>query len=275
MRSDPHAIEVLRPRSLREALTLLQTEGALTPLAGGTDLLVTLNAGTLPDRRFVDLWRIDALRGITVEKPRRRPVVLTFGALTTFTDCIRSKDVHRHLPILAAAAREVGGPQIQNRGTIAGNVGNASPAADVVPVLAAAETTVVLRSRDGERDVPLEEFFTGYRKTARRPDELIVAFRVAVPPGRQHFRKVGTRAAQAISKVVMASIGHRVAFGSVGPTVMRARSVEAFLDGGGRDPREARRCLGDDIRPIDDLRSTAAYRMRVAGNLLGEILPER
>jgi xanthine dehydrogenase small subunit len=197
---------------------------------------------------------------------------LTLGALTTFTECRRSAAVGKHLPALAAAAGEVGGVQIQNRGTLAGNIGNASPAADSLPVLAAAQTTLVLASSDGEREVPLEAYFTGYRKSVRRADEIITSIRVAVPPGRQHFRKVGTRAAQAISKVVMAAIGHRVAFGSVAPTVVRARAVEAFLDGGGRDPAEARRLLTADLHPIDDVRSTAAYRMRVAGNLLVDAL---
>jgi CO/xanthine dehydrogenase FAD-binding subunit len=276
MRGSPGALEVLRPRTLKEALAMLRDasdEGRpLTPLAGGTDLLVLLNAGALRERRFLDLWPLDALRGITVATGRGRRATLTVGALATFTDCIRARAVNKHLPILAAAAAEVGGAQIQNRGTVAGNIGNGSPAADSLPVLAAADTTLVLASRDGEREVPLADFYTGYRRTVRRPDEIIARIRVAVPGGRQYFRKVGTRAAQAISKVVVAAIGTRVAFGSVAPTVVRARAVEAYLEAGGRDLAEARRRLADDIHPIDDVRSTAAYRMRVAGNLLAEAL---
>ncbi len=276
MRTTVDELEVLRPRKLREALRMLRDAAdagrPLTPLAGGTDLLVLMNAGTLRERRFIDLWGLDELRGIRRATVGKRPL-LSFGALTTFTDCIRSREVAKHLPILAAAAREVGGAQIQNRGTLAGNVGNGSPAADAVPVLAAAETEVVLASVDGERAVPLDGYYTGYRASVRRPDELIVALRARVPAGKQHFRKVGTRAAQAISKVVIAAIGARAAFGSVAPTVVRARAVEAYWSDGGRDLDEAQRLLARDIHPIDDIRSTAAYRLRVAQNLLAAIAP--
>jgi xanthine dehydrogenase small subunit len=263
--------EVLRPKDLKQAVALMAEAAAagrpLTPLAGGTDLLVVMNAGQLRERRFLDLWPLSQLRGIKTEKG-----AIAIGALATFTDCIRSKEVQTRLPILAEAAREVGGAQIQNRGTIAGNVGNASPAADSLPVLAACDTTVVLTGAAGERAVPLDAYYTGYRASVRRPDELITKILVGVPPGKQLFRKVGTRAAQAISKVAMAAIGHRIAFGSVAPTVVRARCVERYLDGGGRDLAEAKRLLADDIHPIDDLRSTAEYRLRVAQNLLALVL---
>jgi CO/xanthine dehydrogenase FAD-binding subunit len=263
-------IEVLRPRSLKDALTMLRDEGPLVPLAGGTDLFVTLNAGTLRERRFLDLWTLDALRGI--DKDRKW---LHLGALTTYTDCIRSKKLKHALPILQDAAREIGGVQIQNRGTLAGNIGNGSPAADCVPVLMAADALVVLQSRaDGKREVPLADYYTGYRASVRRADELIVGVRFKIPrkKERQIFRKVGTRAAQAISKVVMAAIGGRVAFGSVAPVVLRARKLESYLAGGGSDLAEATRHLLDEIRPIDDVRSTADYRRRVAANLLPSLL---
>ena len=274
MRPTTDGIEVLRPRRLKDALALLADAAErgqpLTPLAGGTDLFVVLNAGAALQQRYLDLWALDDLRGIATDGK-----TLVFGALATYTDCIRSKHVHKRLPILAAAAREIGGVQIQNRGTLAGNVGNGSPAGDSLPVLAAAETTIVLRSKSGEREVPFDGYYTGYRASVRRPDELITEIRVRVPQGEQRFRKVGTRAAQAISKVVMAAIGNRVAFGSVAPTVVRARAVEAYLDGGGRDPGEAERLLFSEIRPIDDIRSTADYRHRVAANLLGTLLAAR
>ena len=259
-------MSVLRPRTLKDALTMLRDESPLTPLAGGTDLFVTLNAGVNKDRRFLDLWELDELRGISKDGKWLR-----FGALTTYTDCIRSKKVKHALPILQQAAREVGGVQIQNRGTLAGNIGNASPAGDSLPVLMAAEAMVVLRSREqGEREVALSDYFTGYRASVRRPDELITAIRVKVPRkrDRQLFRKVGTRAAQAISKVVMAVVGDRVAFGSVAPVVMRARKLEAYLSEGGNDVAEAQRLVLDEIRPIDDIRSTAEYRRRVTANLV-------
>ena len=259
-------LEVLRPRSLKDALTMLRDEGPLTPMAGGTDLFVTLNAGTLRERRFLDLWHLDALRGI--EKDGKW---LHLGALTTYTECIRSKKIKHALPILQDASREVGGVQIQNRGTLAGNIGNGSPAGDSLPVLMAADARVLLHSKsDGKREVALADYYTGYRASVRRADELIVGVRFKIPrkKERQIFRKVGTRAAQAISKIVMAAVGDRVAFGSVAPVVMRARKLESYLAGGGRDAAEAGRLLLEEIRPIDDVRSTAEYRRRVAANLL-------
>jgi CO/xanthine dehydrogenase FAD-binding subunit len=263
---------LLRPRSLRDALAMLRDEGSLTPMAGCTDLYVALNFGTLTATRFVDLWPLDGLRRIEA-----RGGLLAIGALATYTDIIRSPLVRARLPMLAAASREVGGVQIQNRGTIGGNVANASPAGDTLPVLAAADATVVLQSAGGVRRVPFTAFYTGYRQSVRRPDELIVAFEVPRLRGRQWFRKVGTRAAQAISKVVVAGlVGDevRVALGSVAPTVVRASRTEAAL-ARGVSIEEAQRTLMDEIVPIDDLRSTAEYRRRVAANLLGRMLAAR
>jgi CO/xanthine dehydrogenase FAD-binding subunit len=263
-------IEVLRPRHLKDALMMLRAAAdearPLVPLAGGTDLFVTLNAGQKPAARYLDLWRIDKLRGIVADGKRR----LSFGGLATYSDCIGSKAVQKRLPILVEAARQVGGVQIQNRGTLAGNIENGSPAADGVPVLMAAGAAVVLRSLDGERRVPLAEYYTGYRRTVRRADELIVAIEVDVPVGAQRFDKVGTRAAQAISKVVMAAIGHHVAFGSVAPVIVRAHKLEAYVAGGGRAVAEAQRLVAEDVTPIDDVRSTAEYRRRVVANLVAD-----
>ncbi len=262
---------LLEPRSLRDALRMLRDEGPLVPLAGCTDLYVSLNFGTLTDTRFVDLWRLDALRTIG-----RRGDTLSIGALATYTDLIRSPLVGKHLPMLAEAAREVGGVQIQNRGTIGGNVANASPAGDTLPVLAAADAEVVLQSAGGVRRVPFTSFYTGYRRTVMRPDELVVALDVAPPRGRQWFRKVGTRAAQAISKIVMAAVDGappRLAVGSVAPTVIRLPRTEAAL-AGGAPVAEAQRILAAEIAPIDDVRSTAEYRRRVAANLLARCLKE-
>jgi CO/xanthine dehydrogenase FAD-binding subunit len=255
----------MEPRTLREALRMLRDDGPLTPLAGATDLYVAVNFGTLNTTRFLNLWALDQLRRITL-----RNGALRIGALATYTSLIRSRLVRRHLPILASAAREVGGMQIQNRGTLGGNVANGSPAGDTLPVLAVAEAVVVLRSVDAERRVPFGDFYTGYRATVRRPDELIVAFEIPPIEGRQWFRKVGTRAAQAISKVVMAAVRGprpRIALGSVAPTVVRLSGVERALSDGA-DMDEAVRWLNEDISPIDDLRSTGAYRRDVAANLL-------
>jgi len=266
-------VDVLRPRHLKDALMMLRVaadEGRpLVPMAGGTDLFVTLNAGQKPAARYLDLWRLDKLRSVAADGRRG----LVFGGLATFTDCIESKAVQKRLPILVDAARQVGGVQIQNRGTLAGNIENGSPAADGVPVLMAADATIVLRSLDDERRVPLASYYTGYRKTVRRADELIVAIEIDVPDGPQWFHKVGTRAAQAISKVVMAAIGHRVALGSVAPVIVRAHKLEAYVAAGGRDLAEAKRLAGADVSPIDDVRSTAEYRRRVVENLVAAWLP--
>jgi CO/xanthine dehydrogenase FAD-binding subunit len=265
LRSTVSTLELLEPRSVREALRMLKRAPA-TPLAGATDLYVHLNAGTLEPRRFLNLWGLDELRRIELRRG-----LLSIGALATFTDLQRSALVRRRLPMLAAAAREVGGVQIQNRGTLGGNVANASPAGDALPVLAAAEAVVVLKSdAGGERRVPFNAFYTGYRESVLRPDELIVAFEIAPLAGRQWFRKVGTRFAQAISKVVLAAVRDarpRLALGAVGPTVMRAPRTEEAL-AAGASIEEARNVLEAEIEPIDDLRSSAAYRRRVAGNLL-------
>jgi CO/xanthine dehydrogenase FAD-binding subunit len=254
---------------------MLRDEGPLVPLAGCTDLYVSLNFGTLRPARFVNLWRLDDLRVI-----QPRGDVLSIGALATYTDIIRSPMIRRRLPMLVAAARDVGGVQIQNRGTIGGNVANASPAGDTLPVLAAVDAAVVLRSADGVRRVPFSAFYTGYRQSVMRAEELIAALEVPRVRGRQWFRKVGTRAAQAISKVVMAAVapvGHdqpRIAIGSVAPTVVRLPSTEAAL-AGGASIDEAQRVLLEEIAPIDDIRSTAQYRARVAANLLARFWNDR
>jgi xanthine dehydrogenase small subunit len=265
-------LTLLRPKTVRDALHMLRDDGPLVPLAGATDLYVALNFGTLTATRFVDLWPLDGLRRITV-----RGDTLSIGALATYTTLARSRLVNQRIPMLVAAAREIGGIQIQNRGTIGGNIANGSPAGDTLPVLAAVDAVVVARSAAEERRIPFTEFYTGYRTNVLGPDELIVAVEIPGVEGRQWFRKVGTRAAQAISKVVMAAVrgdpGPRVALGSVGPVVVRARAAEAALSsGGGIDA--AASDLASEIHPIDDVRSTADYRRRVAVNLLRQFWAE-
>ena len=263
---------LLRPRSLAQALQMLGEEPTLRPLAGCTDLYVGFQFGQAAAGRYLDLWGLDELRGIR----RERGGGLVIGALATWTELQRSALVRRHLPMLAEAAREVGGPQVQNRGTLGGNVANGSPAGDGLPVLAAAEATVVLRSARGERRLPFTSFYTGYRATRRRDDELIAAFEIGPLEGRQWFRKVGTRAAQAISKVVMAGLrapSPRLALGSVAPTVVRLPRTEAAL-AAGRPIEECQRLLQAEIAPIDDVRSSAAYRRHVAGALLARFWAE-
>ena len=256
---------LLEPRRLAEALTLLHDEAGVMPIAGCTDVYVTLNFGALKATRFLNLWRLDELRGIA-----HRDGMLRIGALTTYSELIHSTLVNRELPMLVAAAREVGGVQIQNRGTLGGNVANASPAGDTLPVLAAADALVELRSVRGSRTVPFAAFYAGYRKSVATSDELITAFHIRPVRGTQWFRKVGTRAAQAISKVVMAAVdgeSPRLALGSVAPVVVRLPRTEQAL-AEQRPIAEAQAILNDEIAPIDDVRSTAEYRRRVAANLL-------
>jgi CO/xanthine dehydrogenase FAD-binding subunit len=267
MRTALSPLALRQPRSLAHALRLLRDEGPLTPLAGCTDVFVGLNFGTVGDRRFVNLWPLDELRGI-----ERRAGVLRIGALTTYTDLIGSAIVGRHLPMLVAAAREIGAVQVQNRGTLGGNIANGSPAGDTLPVLAAAEALVELRSADWTRKVPFTAFYTGYRVSVRRPGELITAIEFPEIDGPQWFRKVGTRAAQSISKVVMAGVRAsrpRIALGSVAPTVIRVPRTEGAL-AAGATIGEAQAILQEEIHPIDDIRSTASYRRRVAANLLAQ-----
>jgi xanthine dehydrogenase small subunit len=264
VRTAVSSLDLRRASALDEALRMLSEE-ARTPIAGATDLYVALNFGTLAPRRFVDIWGLDELRGISV-----RDDALVLGGLTTYTAIIRSPLVAERLPMLIDAARQIGGPQIQNRGTIAGNIANGSPAADSVPVFAATDAIVVLKSSDHERRVPITQFYTAYRASVMRADELIVAIEVPRVQGRQWFRKVGTRAAQAISKVVVAGVRAptpRFALGSVAPTVVRAYATERAL-AGGASIEQAVLTLGREIAPIDDVRSSADYRNRVAERLL-------
>lgn len=264
MRIATSSLEVRRATSLDEALKILSDEPRM-PIAGATDVYVGLNFGTLKEKSYLDIWALDELRGISVNDD-----VLSIGALATYTSIIRSKDVTARVPMLVEASKLVGGPQIQNRGTIGGNVANASPAGDTLPVLAAVDAVVVLRSAGGERRVAFNEFYTGYRASRRKHTELIVAIEIPRVEGKQWFRKVGTRAAQAISKIVVGAVrGPKtaIAFGSVAATVVRVPKTEAAL-ASGASIDEAARILGQEIKPIDDVRSTADYRLRVAMNLL-------
>jgi CO/xanthine dehydrogenase FAD-binding subunit len=264
MRTAIAPLELRRPKTIHDALNMLGDDPELVPMAGCTDLYVSLNFGTLSGTKFLDLWPLERLKKITAKGD-----VLEIGALATYTDIIASRSVRKWLPILIDAARQIGGPQIQNRGTIGGNVANASPAGDSLPVLAVADATIVLRDAKEARRVKLTDFYTGYRKTVRRPDELILAIEIPKQTGRQWFRKVGTRAAQAISKVVMAAVRDdkpRVAIGSVAATVVRVPRTEAALARGSID--QAAAALAQEITPIDDVRSTAEYRRAVTVNLL-------
>jgi len=257
-------VTYLRPRDLKDAVQAYRTTPGCRLLAGGTDLMVMLHARTLrPEpRAVIDLWSLPELKGI-----RRVDDMLEIGAAESYTGIIRSALAQQHVPALVAAARTIGAAQIQNRGTLGGNLANASPAGDTLPVLLAYDAVVVT----DRRAIPVDRFFTGYRKTALQADELITAVRL--PLGRQVvFHKVGTRAAQAISKVVMAVCREpaRVAIGSVAEIPLRATRAEAALANG--DAAGAVAAVAEDIRPIDDVRSTAVYRRAVTQNVLAELL---
>lgn len=272
------------PRTLDEAYALL---GAAPhrPVAGGTDLLVQLTGELAPPPdRVVDLWRLDELRGIALEQG-----ALVLGALTTYTEIRRSAFCREHVPALVAAAQTIGAAQIQNRGTLGGNIANASPAGDTLPVLLATDAEIVVGSARGERRVPAREFWVGYRTTALAPDELVIAVRIPLAGGREvRFRKIGTRRAQAISKVVLALAWRehgraagwsdvRLALGSVAATPIRAATTEAVLEGSHPTPETADRAaetLAGELRPIDDVRSTADYRRAVAARVLHRLIRE-
>lgn len=257
-------LDMRTAKSVDDALMILKDEKR-TPIAGATDVYVALNFGTFTPRSFLDIWGLDELKTISVDGDK-----LVIGALASYTSIMRSSDVAERVPMLVEASGMVGGVQIQNRGTLGGNIANGSPAADGVPVLSAIDAIVVLRSVGAERRIPLNSFYTGYRSTVMRDDELIVAIEIPPVEGKQWFRKVGTRAAQAISKIVMAAVRSqhpRIALGSVAPTVVRAKMTEqALAEGASID--DASEILGREIAPIDDVRSTADYRRRVSMNLL-------
>jgi CO/xanthine dehydrogenase FAD-binding subunit len=276
--------ELRAPNDLHVVLALLaDAPGEWRPFAGGTDLMVLFESGKLPRGKYVSLWGLTELSGI-----KAAAGFVTLGALTTYTD-IRAHPVLRaEFPLLCRAAAETGGVATQNRGTIGGNIANASPAADSPPALLVYDAELELISTRGTRRVPYHLFHTGYKRMDLRPDEIIKS--IHLPRGRaswrQTYRKVGTRKAQAISKVCFAAAAHvdgelvrdiRIALGSVAPVVIRCTQAEAALRGNRCDAAAydaARRALAQDIAPIDDIRSTADYRMRVSGNLLIQFLSE-
>jgi len=273
---------VVSPATLGVAYALLVAQPH-TPIAGGTDLMVRITGelGPVPPR-ILDLSRLEELRGIAMEQD-----AVALGALTTYTEIRGSALCREHLPALVEASATIGAAQIQNRGTLGGNIANASPAGDSLPVLLAMDAEIVLGGEHGERSVPAADFWTAYRETALAPEELILRIRIPLVPGRVvRFRKVGTRRAQAISKVVAAVAWRdhgqtagwsdvRVALGSVAATPIRVRAVEALLEGSRPTPEtadEAAQALAEAIEPIDDVRSTADYRRTVAARVLHRIV---
>ena len=284
MRAYIPAYDLRVPGSLSEALALLAREpGVWQPFAGGTDLMVVLEAGKLSHKRFISLAKLDDLRGVEVTAAD-----VMVGALATYTEIQQHPVLQSEFPLLCSAARETGSVATQNRGTLGGNIVNASPAADSPPALLVYDAELELISERGARWIPYHGFHTSYKKMKLAPDELLRAIRLPrrFRSWRQYYRKVGTRRAQAISKVCFAGAALlengvirdiRIALGSVAPVVLRAVRTEDALREGGITPTVtavAMETLGREIAPIDDIRSTARYRLRVAQNLLGEFLSQ-
>ncbi len=282
MRSDPADYELVAPGTLGEVVALLAAQpGAWLPIAGGTDVMVQYAAGKLAARRLISLWNLSELREIVV-----RPGEILMGAGCTYTDLRRHPAVGSEFPLLVRAASWTGGIANQNRGTLGGNIANASPAADSLPALLAYDAELILVSVRGERRLPYGTFHTGYKKTRLDPDELI---RAICLPRRfadylSYTRKVGARRAQAISKVSVAALGRavsgvvedvRIAVGSVAPVPLRLAETEQLVKGKRIEApllALARRTAAAEIAPIDDIRSTAKYRATVACNLVEEFL---
>lgn len=270
------------PRDLAETLDRMAKEpGAWKPFAGGTDLMVLLEAGKLPHKKFLSIWDLAELGGIETSADH-----VTVGALTTYTEVRRNEDLAREFPLLCRAAAETGGLATQNRGTLGGNIANASPAADSPPVLLVYDAEIEIVSAGGGRWIPYQRFHSGYKQMDLQPTELIR--RIRLPRNKnawkQFFRKVGTRRAQAIAKVCFAAAARmdagrigdvRIVLGSVAPTVLRAVRAEEVLRGQRPDTailKSAQDALAKEIVPIDDLRSTSRYRRTVARNLLAEFM---
>jgi CO/xanthine dehydrogenase FAD-binding subunit len=258
---------------------LAREPGVWRPFAGGTDLMVLLEAGKLPHRKFLSIWKFAELRGIEVSSE-----FLSIGALSTYTEIQLNGILQHECPLLCRSASETGSIATQNRGTLGGNIANASPAADSPPALLVYDAEIELISAKGTRRMPYGDFHTGYKKMQMREDELISCVHLKRISNRrkEYYRKVGTRRAQAISKICFAASANvergriieiRIALGSVAPTVLRAAETEKILNGEKLSSallKTAQETLGREISPIDDMRSTAIYRRRVAQNLLGE-----
>lgn len=282
MRSYLPDYELFGPLELEQALQILAAGDGWQPIAGGTDLMVLLNAGKLPFRRLMSVQRLDELKQI-----RASPTNVIIGAAVTYSQIRQHAILQSEFPLLCQAASWTGGIANQNQGTIGGNIANASPAADSSPPLLVHDAEIRLVSIQGRRTVPYKDFHLEYKKLAMRPDELIYSIelpRRKTTEWRYHGRKAGTRRAQAISKTSFAGAAQidgkkiaqiRLALGSVAPVPLRCAATEDFLM---QSPlsmstiAEARRILASEIAPIDDIRSTAAYRFCVSENLLAEFL---
>ena len=251
------------------------------PIAGGTDVMVLYAAGRLQARKLVSIAALQELRNIDVASDEVR-----IGAGCTYTNLRQHPVIANELPLLARAAAWTGGIANQNRGTLGGNIANASPAGDSLPVLLVYDADLILISARGERRIPYRTFHTAYKKTLLAPDELIHSICISRNPRgyTSYAKKVGARNAQAISKVFLAAVARvsngaiedvRLAAGSVGPVPIRLTGTERAATGQSINNsllEAAGKVMAEEIQPIDDIRSTAGYRTVVLRNLLGEFL---
>ena len=282
MRAYVPSYQLVSPANLDQALDLLAgADGAWRPFAGGTDLMVLLEAGKLTHKHYVNIWNLDELRGIEITED-----TVTLRALTTYTDVQANAVLREEFPMLCQAAKETGGLAIQNRGTLGGNIVNASPAADSPPALLAYDAELELISSSGVRRISYAKFHRGYKQMDIRADELLSAIHLprSRAPRIHYYRKVGTRRAQAISKVCFAGVAEvagqtpvyvRLALGSVAPIPIRCARTEAALLNKNLNEQTIQSglaALQNEIAPIDDIRSTRDYRLRVSLNLLGDFL---
>jgi len=282
MRGYVPTYQLISPSKLGEVLDVLARDSSIwKPFAGGTDLMVLLEAGRLPHKNYVNIWNLKELRGIDVTDTH-----VTLGALTTYTNVQNHPVLREEFPMLCQAAKETGGIAIQNRGTLGGNIVNASPAADSPPALLAYYAELELVSKAGVRKISYSKFHIAYKQMDIRPDELLRAIHLPrKTKGLTHYyRKVGTRKAQAISKVCFAAVGTvrdgkidhaRIALGSVAPIPLRCPKTENAVNGQPLNDQTiaaAKQSLVDEISPIDDIRSTRDYRLQVSLNLLEDFL---
>ena len=255
----------------------LMAEG-YRPFAGGTDIMVLFNAGKLAITRLVGIRRVPEFTGIAVT-----PEVVEIGCAVTYTQLRENPTIANEFPLLVQAASWTGSIANQNRGTLGGNIANASPAADSSPVLLVYDAELKLLSACGERSLPYASFHLGYKTLSLNPGELIAAIRLPRNTGGmiQYGRKVGTRKAMAISKISFAAVAHdgrfRIAAGSVAPVPLRCRRTEEFLAAQTISPaviEQAKAFIRQEISPITDIRSTRDYRTLVTENLLGDFLEQ-
>lgn len=282
MRSFLPAYEMKSPSNLAEALNLLGDKpGEWKPFAGGTDLMVLFEAGKLDHKRFLNIWDLSELKGIQVGDD-----VVQIGGMATYSEILENKTIQDEFPMLCEAASLTGSAAIQNRGTLAGNIVNASPAADSPPALLAYDAHLELVSKGGSRFVPYHQFHKDYKKMDIKSDELLKTIRIPrnTKNLKHYYQKVGTREEQAISKICFAAISCtednrikeiRIGLGSVAPIPLRCLKTEEFLKGktlNNETISKGRETIAKEITPIDDIRSTLKYRQRVTQNLLEDFL---